>query len=84
MEPSGNSVWSVASPILDLRAERDVLGVSADGKVVEFGDYKLSSRFRFDTHSLKLSTPPRDEKVTLLPRREGLTVEDWIDRLDWR
>ncbi len=37
MEADGKPVWTVASPILDFREQYDVLKVSPDGKVVDFG-----------------------------------------------
>ena len=37
METDGKPVWTVASPVLDFRDQADVLKVSPDGKVVDFG-----------------------------------------------
>jgi len=76
----GRSVWSDGSPMLDLRSvagEPDFIGVSPDGKVVDFGDWRLPSRFRFDTRALTLSTAPPDDDLTRPPHREGLTIEGW-------
>jgi Caspase domain len=80
IHPGGLSVWSVSSPILDFRAsgeERSVISVSPDGKVVDFGDWRFPSRFRFDTRALTLSTAPPDDDLTRPPHREGLTIEGW-------
>ena len=76
----GRSVWSDGSPMLDLRSvagEPDVISVSPDGKVVDFGDWRFPSRFRFDTRTLTLSTAPPDDNLTRPPHLEGLEIEGW-------
>ena len=37
MDARGEPIWTVASPILDFRGQTDVMRVSQDGKVVDFG-----------------------------------------------
>src|SRR5208337_3638372 len=56
----------------------DVLKVSADGKVVDFG-YRGSAGavLRFDLRSLALSGPPPADNATFAPNREGLAIDGW-------
>ena len=78
MDADGKPVWTVAPPVLDFREQRDVLKVSQDGKVVDFG-YRGSAGavLRFDLRSLALSNPPPNDKTTFAPNREGLTIDGW-------
>jgi Caspase domain len=61
MDVRGEPIWTVASPILDFREQRNVMRVSGDGKVIDFG-YRGSAGLvlRFDVRSLTLSSPPND------------------------
>jgi len=80
INPAGQSVWSVGSPILDFRPttiEKNPISVSADGKVVDIADWRFPSRFRFDTRVQTLSTAPAHDDVTVPPRRDGLAIEGW-------
>ncbi len=75
MDADGKPVWTVASPVLDFRGQSDVLKVSPDGKVVDFG-YRRSAGavLRFDLRSLALSSPPPNDDATL--RAEPRGVDD--------
>jgi WD40 repeat protein len=78
MDSSGEPIWTAASPVLNVRDQTDVMSVSQDGQVVDFG-YTGSAGpvLRFDVRSLKLSSPPPDDHLTFAPRREGLAIEGW-------
>jgi WD40 repeat protein len=77
MTNGGKPIWTVASPFLDFRDQADVLGVSEDGKVVDFG-YRGSEGavLRFDVRSLTLSSP-EDDGSTFEPNQEGLAIDGW-------
>jgi len=78
MDPRGGSIWTVGSPILDFRGQRDVMRLSEDGKVVDFGNHGSAGPFlRFDVRSLTLSSLPLNDGLTSVPRRDGLTVNGW-------
>jgi WD40 repeat protein len=78
MEADGKPVWTVTSPVLDAREQRDVMRVAQDGRVVDFG-YRGSAGtvFRFDLRSLVLSSPPPSDSLTFPPSREGLAIDGW-------
>jgi hypothetical protein len=80
MEAEGEPVWTVTSPVLDLRGQSDVMRVAQDGRVVDFG-YRESVGpvFRFDLRSLTLSSPPPSDSLTFPPSREGLTIGRWLN-----
>jgi hypothetical protein len=80
MEADGKPVWTVTSPVLDPREQRDVMRVAQDGRVVDFG-YRGSAGtvFRFDLGSLTLSSAPSSDSLTFPPSREGLTIDGWRD-----
>ena len=78
MDPRGGPIWTVGSPILDFRGQHDVMRLSEDGKVVDFVNYGSAGPFlRFDVRSLTLSSPPLNDGLTFVPRREGLTIDGW-------
>jgi WD40 repeat protein len=80
MDASGEPVWTVASPILDLRYQTDVMRASQDGQVVDFGFRDLDNVvLRFDVGSLALSVPPPNDGLTFEPNREGLTIDGWLN-----
>ena len=55
MEADGKPVWTVPSPVLDLRYQTDVMRVAQDGRVVDFGyGESAGTVFRFDLRSLTL------------------------------
>ncbi len=74
----GEPIWTVAAPILNFRNQADVMRVSEDGKVVDFGYRGLGQPvLRFDVMSLTLSSPPPNQDLTFAPYREGLTIDGW-------
>jgi hypothetical protein len=77
MDSRGEPIWTVLSPILDFREQRDVMRVSEDGQVVDIG-FRGSGGpvVRFDVRSLTLSSPPNDG-LTFAPNREGLSIDGW-------
>lgn len=77
IDSGGGKIWSVDTPVLNLTNQTDTLRLSADGKIVEFGDYRYTSRFRFDTRLLALSNAPPDDPSTFAPNRSGLAVDGW-------
>lgn len=74
----GEPIWTVASPILNFLDQVDVMRVSRDGQVVDFG-YLGSGRpvLRFDVRTLTLSSPPPNDGLTFAPNREGLAIDGW-------
>ena len=78
MDAQGKPIWTVPSPILDNREQADIMRVSQDGQVVDFG-YRESAGpvLRFDVRSLTLSSPPPNDGLTFAPNREGLTIDGW-------
>jgi hypothetical protein len=78
MNAQGEPVWTVPSPGLDFRNQADVMKVSADGKVIDFG-YRDSGGvvLRFDLQSLALSSFPPNDTSTFVPNREGLVIDGW-------
>ena len=46
MDARGEPIWTVASPILDFRNQTDIMRVSEDGQVVDFG-YRRNIAVRF-------------------------------------
>jgi WD40 repeat protein len=78
LDARGAPVWTVDPTVLDFRELRDVLSVSPDGKVVDFGTREsLDASLRFDLRSLVLSPAPRNDRATFRPNREGLTIDGW-------
>jgi WD40 repeat protein len=78
MDAVGASIWTIASPLLDLRNQQDVFGVSRDGLIVDFHHGGAAGPLlRFDVKSLTLSSWPSNDGLTLAPNREGLTIDGW-------
>jgi WD40 repeat protein len=78
MDAHGAPIWTVDRPVLDFREQRNVLSVSPEGKVVDFG-FRGSNgaSLRFDLRSLALSPKPPSDNATLPPNREGLAIDGW-------
>jgi WD40 repeat protein len=78
MDARGEPLWTVASPVLDFRTQADVIRVSQDGQIVDFG-FRGSAgpALRFDVRSLALSGSPPDDGRTFTPSREGLAIDGW-------
>ncbi len=78
MDARGEPVWTVPSPILDMLYQTDVMRVSEDGQVVDFGYDKLAGAvLRFDVRSLTLLSPPPSDHLTFAPQRGGLAIDGW-------
>jgi len=73
MDGRGKPIWTVASPLLDLRRQTEVMRISEDGKSIDFG-YGDSPRLvlRFDVGSLQLSRSLPNDGVTFAPNTKGL------------
>ncbi len=80
MDARGGPIWTASPPILDFRFQTDVMRVSEDGQVVDFGYVGSAGPvLRFDVRSLTLSAPPPNDHLTFAPKRDGLTIEGWRD-----
>ena len=80
MDARGKPMWTVASPILDVRNQRNVMRVSREGQVVDFGyGYPGTPVLRFDVRSLTLSRPQPNDGLTFTPNREGLAIDGWLN-----
>jgi Caspase domain len=76
LEPNGGLRWSHSAPKADFRNQRDVLAVSADGTIVDFGfEQGGKSPLRFDVRALKLSRDPLADHQTIPAKRTGLAIE---------
>jgi hypothetical protein len=74
----GESIWTVPSPILDVRNQTDIMRLSGDGKVVDFGYSDTGTAvLRFDVRSLTLSNPSLNDGLTFAPSQEGLAIDGW-------
>ena len=61
IDAGGEPLWNNASPILDVRYQTDVMRVSQDGRVVDFGHgYPGTAALRFHVGLLVLSPAPND------------------------
>jgi WD40 repeat protein len=78
LEPDGRPRWAHPSPAADFRNQENVLAVSADGTIVDFGfEQRGKSPLRFDLRTLKLSRDPPADHQTTLARQTGLAVAGW-------
>jgi WD40 repeat protein len=82
LESDGRPRWAHYSPTADFRNQRDVLAVSADGTIVDFG-FELGGKspLRFDLRALKLGHDPPADHQTVRAKRAGLAVEGWNNGL---
>jgi WD40 repeat protein len=80
MDARGEPIWTVASPVVDVRYRTTAMRVSRDGQVVDFA-YGASAGpvLRFDVRSLTLSDRPTDDGSTLAPNHKGLVIDGWLD-----
>jgi WD40 repeat protein len=77
IDARGEPIWTVNSPVLDFRGQTDVMRVSEDGRIVDFGYLGSAAPvLRFDARSLTLSRSPNDGS-TFAAQREGLAVKGW-------
>jgi WD40 repeat protein len=82
LEPDGTRRWTHTSPKADYRNQRDVLAVSADGTIIDFGfEQGGKSPLRFDLRALKLSRDPPADQQTTRAKQAGLAVEGWRNGL---
>jgi Caspase domain/WD domain, G-beta repeat len=82
LEPDGRPRWAHRSPKADFRNQEAVLGVSADGTIVDFGfEFRGESRVRFDLRALTLSGDPPADQQTMRAKQAGLAVEGWRNEL---
>jgi WD40 repeat protein len=80
--PDGRPRWAHPSPKADFRYQEDVLAVSADGTMVDFGFEPWgASPLRFDLRALKLVRDPVADRQTFPAKQAGLAVEGWRDGL---
>jgi WD40 repeat protein len=78
LEPDGRPHWAHTSPKADFRNQGDMLAVSADGTIVDFGFEQWGkSPLRFDLRARKLSADPPADQQTIPARQTGLAVEGW-------
>ena len=78
LEPDGRPRWAHPSPKADFRDQDDVLAVSADGTIVDFGfEQGGKSPLRFDLRALKLSRDPPADHQTIRAKQAGLAIEGW-------
>jgi WD40 repeat protein len=73
LEPDGRPRWAHPSPNADFREQGDVLAVSYDGAMVDFG-FELwgKSPLRFDLRARKLSHDPPADNQTIRAKQSGL------------
>jgi WD40 repeat protein len=82
LESDGRPRWTHPAPTADFRNQRDVLAVSADGTIVDFGfEVQGKSPLRFDLRALKLSREPPADHQTMRAKQSGLAVEGWLNGL---
>jgi WD40 repeat protein len=78
LEPDGRPRWAHRSPKADFRNQEDLVAVSADGAVVDFGFEQWGkSPLRFDLRTRKLSGDPPADRQTIPPKQTGVAVEGW-------
>jgi outer membrane protein assembly factor BamB len=75
LEPDGRPRWTHPSPEADFRGQ--LLPVSADGTVVDFGFDVAGESLRFNLRALKLVRDPPADQQTIPPQQAGLAVEGW-------
>jgi WD40 repeat protein len=82
LEPDGRPSWAHPSPKADFRDQRDVLAVSNDGAMVDFGfEMWGKSPLRFDLRARKLGRDPPADNQTIRAKQSGLAIEGWKNGL---
>jgi Caspase domain/WD domain, G-beta repeat len=82
LEPDGSPRWTHNALKADFRNQRDVLAVSADGTIVDFGfEQGGKPPLRFDLRALKLVRDPPADHQTTRAKQVGLAVEGWLNGL---
>jgi outer membrane protein assembly factor BamB len=78
LEPDGRPRWVHSPQIADFRGQGELLAVSTDGTIVDFGfDQWGKSPLRFDLRALKLSRDPTADHQTTRAKLTGLAVGSW-------
>jgi hypothetical protein len=78
LQPDDRPRWTRRSPKADFRNQYDILAVSADGTIVDFGFEPFGkSPLRFDLRARKLSNDPPADRQTMPAKQIGLAVEGW-------
>jgi WD40 repeat protein len=78
LEPDGRPHWAHPSPTADFRDQKDILAVSADGTIVDFGfEEGGKSPLRFDLRALKLVREPPANQETIPAKQFSHAVERW-------
>jgi WD40 repeat protein len=82
LEANDRPRWVNPSPIADMRNQQQILAVSADGTIVDFGFEPFgASPLRFDTRALKLSRDPPPDHQTIRAKQAGLAIKGWNNGL---
>jgi glucose/arabinose dehydrogenase len=81
LEPDGRPPrWKHPSPKADFLDQQDILSVSTDGAIIDFGfEPQGKSPLRFDVRELKLVSEPPADLQTSRASHKGLAVEHWRD-----
>jgi hypothetical protein len=80
LEPDGRPRWAHPSPKADFRNQEDVLAVSSDGAMVDFGfEVWGKSPLRFDLRARKLSHDPPADQQTIRAKQARLAIEGWVN-----
>ncbi len=80
LEPDDRPRWAHPSPKANFRGQRNVLAVSADGAIVDFGfEVRGKSPLRFDLRARKLGRNPPADNQTIRAKRSGLAIKGWND-----
>ncbi len=74
LDANGGIRWVRSSPNADFENQHDLLGVSAEGAIVDFGfEARGKSPLRFDLRARKkLSHDPPADDLTIRPKQDGL------------
>jgi uncharacterized caspase-like protein len=83
LEPDGRARWTHQSPKADFRNQKEILAVSANGTIVDFGfEVFGKTPLRFDLRALKLNGDRPADNLTVLPRQDGLPIDRWNNSFD--
>jgi hypothetical protein len=78
LESDGRPRWTNPKATADLRSQEDILAVSADGTIVDFGFVvRGKSPIRFDLRALKLVQDPPADHQMIRAKQAGLAVKGW-------
>jgi WD40 repeat protein len=78
MQAGGQRIWTLDAPILDFRGQADLIRVSRDGQMVDFGYVGSGGHFlRFDVRALTLSHAPPEDGLTFAPHHDELKIDGW-------